>query len=199
MRVGGATLTYGAKSAALKQHVGRKVLIGLDENDISHVWAYTPDRERRKVIARLEPNETIEPYTCSDDAREAIADKKREQSVMHKAARSYAHRTKTVAQRASEHARAKRRELMATGTEGGHSQPTIVPVRTGFESVSNASRSTFETPAFRPQDVGDMDDMFDGPEVLGAVDGGDDDRDMDDLFIGEPTIDTDPDEGLDGL
>ena len=88
---------------------------------------------------------------------------------------------------------------MATGTEGGYPKPRIVPVRTGFESVSNATRSTFETPAFRPQDVGDMDDLFDGPERLGVVDDGDDDGDMEDLFVDEPTIDTEPDEGLDGL
>ncbi len=199
LRVGGATLTYGAKSAALKRYVGRKVLIGLDSNDLSHVWAYTPDEGRHKIIARLEPNERIEPYTCADDAREAIADKKREQAIMHKASRSYANRTKTVAQRASEHARAKRGELMATGTEGGHPAPRIVPVHTGFESVSNASRSTFETPAFRPEDVGDIEDLFDGPERLGVVDDGYDEEDMEDLFGDEPAIDTEPDEGLDEL
>ena len=198
LRVGGATLTYGAKSAAMKRYVGRNVLIGLDSNDLSHVWAYTPDRERRTIIARLEANERIEPYTCADDAREAIADKKREQSIMHKASRAYAQRTKTVAQRASEHARAKRGELMATGTDDGHFEPRIVPVFTGFESVSKAARSDFETKPSRPEDEGDLDDLFDGPERLGVVDDGFDEEGMEDLFVDEPTIDAEP-EGLEEL
>jgi hypothetical protein len=73
--VGSGPIWYGAKSAALKRWVGREVLIAANAEDVSCAWAYTPDRERRKLIARLEPNEFIEPYSCADDAREAVAEK----------------------------------------------------------------------------------------------------------------------------
>jgi hypothetical protein len=47
---------YGAKSAALKRFVGRRVLIAVDNQDVSKAYAYTPDRERRQLIGRLEPD-----------------------------------------------------------------------------------------------------------------------------------------------
>ncbi len=76
--VGAGPVWYGAKSAALKRWVGRRVLIAADGNDLSHAYAYSPDRERRQLIARLESNEFIEPLASTDDAREAIAEKRRE-------------------------------------------------------------------------------------------------------------------------
>ncbi|MGB2986548.1 MAG: hypothetical protein WBE26_11775 [Phycisphaerae bacterium] len=196
LKVGAATLHYGAKSAALKRWVGRRVLIALNPEDISVAWAMTPDRQRRKLIARLDPNEWIEPYTCADDAREAIAEKKREQSVMHKAQRSAARRTKTMSARLQEHTRAKRTELLATGTDDARSQPRIIPVQTGLEGVSRPARSGFDSPTYRPVDSGDLEELFDdAPSVI--PDDADDDG-MEDLFRADGD-EQEPDEGLEGL
>lgn len=196
--VGSGPISYGAKSAALKRWVGRKVLIGVDAADVSRAWAYTPDRERRQLIAGLEPNEYIEPYTCADDAREAIADKKREQSVMHKAARASASRTKSMCRRMNEHNRLRRGELLATGTDDKHRQPRIVPVNTGFEGISKTSRKSFEPESNRPVDSGEIEDLFEGDEKLGPVDDGDDDG-MEDLFVGDVDDGEPDDNGLDDL
>ena len=86
--IGSAAIGYGGRCPALKRWVGRKVLLAVDPQDVSHCWAFTPDRARRQLIARLEPNERIEPHTCTDDAREAIAAVKREQALLHKARRA---------------------------------------------------------------------------------------------------------------
>lgn len=185
LRVGSATLWYGAKSPALKSLIGRKVLIKLDPEDISHAWAFTPDRGRHQLIACLEPNQFIEPYTNADDAREAIAEKMRERSVMHKAARSAARRTKTACQRINEHTRAKRAELMATGTDDHHPQPRIVPVQTGFEGASIPDRNDLETVSYRPPESGDLDEMF-GDDISFNVNDESDDEGMEDLFDDEP-------------
>ncbi len=189
--VGAGPVWYGAKSAALKRYVGRKVLIAADGHDLSHAYAYTPDRERRQLIGRLEPNDFIEPLASTDDAREAIAEKRREQAVMHKAARASANRTKRMSQRMNEHARMKRTELLATGTDDKHPAPRIVPVHTGFEGLSKPARIDFET-----QDAGDVEQLFDGEEKLGPIDDADDDG-MDGLCIDSGAEETD--EGLDGL
>ncbi len=193
MKVGAGTLHYGAKSQALKRYVGRKVLVALDPDDVSHCWAFTPDRQKRQLIGRLDSNESIAPYTSADDAREAIAEIKREQSVMHKARRAQARRTLRMAERMREHSQAKRAELMRTGTDDIDVQPTIVPVRTGFEGVSKPARSTFETTC-RPWDDGDVSDLFDDTPSEAVVD---DDEGMEDLFGDDPGEDSD--DGLDGL
>jgi hypothetical protein len=198
LKVGPATLSYGGMSAALKPWKGRKVLVAVDPDDIGQCWAFTPDRGKYRMIGRLEPNQRIEPYTTADDAREAIATIKREQSIMHKAARSAARRTRTAVARINEHSRAKRVELLATGTDDAVAQPRIVPVRTGFEGVSKPVRMGFDRVVDRPVEVDDFDCLFDGEETIGAADGPDDDWDMEDLFEHQPAEDT-PDEGLEGL
>ncbi|HUU83683.1 MAG TPA: hypothetical protein VM243_09285, partial [Phycisphaerae bacterium] len=144
LKVGSATLYYGAKCAALKRWIGRQVLVALDPQDISVAWALTPDRDKRTLIGRLEPNQFIAPHTTADDAREVIAESMRERSVMHKARRAAPHRIKTVSARLAEHARAKRAALMATGTDDAVAAPAIVPVRTNFDVASIPDRTTFE-------------------------------------------------------
>ena len=171
----------------------------VDPDDISHAWAYTPDREKRQLLCRLDPNEFIEPYTNADDAREAIAEKRREQAVMHKAARASAQRTKTMCKRMAEHAREKRTELMATGTDDKHPQPRIQVVQTGFVGVSKSSRSGFETRPYRPPDVGDVEQLFDSEERIGPVGDADSDvQDMEALHI-DDDVDHEHEEGLDAL
>jgi hypothetical protein len=198
IKVGSATLSYGAKSPALKRLRGRKVLIAVDPDDIGQCWAFTPERDKRRLIDRLEANERVAPYTTADDAREAIAEIKRDQSVMHKARRSAARRTRTAVQRINQHSRAKRAELLATGTDDVVPQPRIIPVRTGFEGVSKPSRTRFETGPYRPVDSGDLDDLFDEDETFGVVDKGDDWGGMEDLFDDEPDGEA-SDDGLEGL
>lgn len=196
--VGSTAISFGAKSAALRRFVGRRVLIAVDGQDVSKAYAYTPDRERRQLIGRLEPNEFIEPFTNSDTVREAIAEKKREQSVMHKAARASASRTKTACQRMNEHTRRHRAELLATGTDDRRATtPAIVPVATGFESVSKADRSAFDRDADRLEEPGDIEQLFDGDETIGLADGPDDEEVMDDLY--DDSEADEADEGLDGL
>ena len=144
LKVGAATLYYGAKCAALKRWVGRRVLVALNPQDISVAWALTPDRDKRTLIGRLEPNQFIEPRTTADDARDVIAESMRERSIMHKARRAAPHRIKTVSARLAEHARAKRSALMATGTDDAVAAPAIVPVRTGFDVAAIPERTAYE-------------------------------------------------------
>jgi len=198
VKVGSSSIAYGGKSEALKRLRGRKVLVALDPDDIGQCWVFTPDREKRRLIARLEANERIEPYTTADDAREAIAEIKREQSIMHKAARSAPHRTRTAVQRINQHSRAKRAALLATGTDDAVAQPRIVPVHTGFEGISKPSRTRFETGSYRPVDSGELDDLFDKDETFGVADEADDWAGMEDLFIDDDAEDT-PDDGFEGF
>lgn len=168
--IGSAVILYGGKSAALKKWVGRKVLVAVDPDDVSHCWVFTPDREKRRLLARLDPNEFIEPHTCADDAREAIAQKRREQSVMQKAQRAYANKTKTAVQRINEHARAKHSELLATGTDDSKPQPHIVPVRTGLEGVSKSVRKGFESGSYRPRNARDVEELLDDENTNDVID-----------------------------
>ncbi len=146
---------------ALKPHVGRDVLVVLDPDDISRVWAYTPDREKRKPIACLAANQRIAPNTCADDAREAIAETMRDRKAMHAARRSSARRTRTQVQRINEHSRAVLAELRKTGTDGTDHTPTIVPVQTGFEGGSKLDRRAFEVADYEPSDPCEIEDLFD--------------------------------------
>ncbi len=197
LTVGGASLGYGARSAPLRRWCGRDVLVAMDTADLSHCWALDP--VKRTLIGRLEANKLMPAHATTDDAREAIAEQMRDRKVMRQAARSSARRTRTATQRIAAVQRERAVEARSTGTDDGHFEPRIVPVTTNFESVSNAARSDFETTPFRPEDEGDIEDLFDGPERLGVVDDGYDPiEDMEDLLIDEPTIDAES-EGLEEL
>ena len=195
--VGSASIFYGAKSAALKRWGGRQVLIALDQTETGYCWAFTPDRDKRQLIARLDANEYIVPGTNTDDVREVIAEKKREQAAYDKVARASHKRTKRMVARLNEHSREKRAELLATGTDDDQPQARIVPIRTGFEVASKGSRSAFENDPFRPEDSGDLEDLF-VPQDSGGADE-DDEQDMDDLFVVESSNGEASDEGLDDL
>jgi hypothetical protein len=167
----------------------------LNPDDISHVWAFTPDT--RKPIARLNANKRIAPNTCADDAREAIAERMRERSVMHAARRSSARRTRTQVERINEHSRATRQELRATGTTATDHNPTIVPVQTGFEGVSRPVQSGFDAESYCPADPGDLEDLFADDRVQDAEP--DDDESMEVLFVDYTTITDDPGDELEDL
>ena len=197
LTVGSGTIPYGKRSPELKRWVGREVLILMSPDDVSHCWAYTPDLEKRAPIARLEPNEFIAPNTTADDAREAIAEQMRERSIMHKAQRSSAGRTRTAAQRMNEHNLAKHARLLATGTD--HRRPadaTISLVRTGFEGLSRPDRTEIETVNNWEDDRG-LEDLF-LPEDTGGDCAEDDDEDMECLFS-EPADHRATDADDDGL
>jgi len=194
VKVGSATIGYGQGNAALKRYAGRDVLVLLNPDDISHVWAFTPDT--RKPIARLDANRRIAPNTCADDAREAIAERMRERKVMHAAKRSSARRTKTQVDRINEHSRAMLHELRATGTTAVDHSPVIVPVQTGFEGVSRPGRGPFDIEDYCPADPGELEDLFEADRVQDAEPDGD--EGMEDLFVDE-TITDDPGDDLEGL
>lgn len=196
LKVGVGTFSYGAKSQALKRWVGRKVLVALDPQDVSQAWAFTPDRDKRQIIGRLACNVSVHPCTPADDAREMIAEKMRERSIMHKASRAAARRTLSASARLQEHAQARRTELLATGTDDATAEPRLLPVRTGFEGLSRPARTGFEE-TYLPPDSADLTDLFEGDETFDPV-GQDDDDGMDDLFVNEPA-DEESDEGLDDL
>lgn len=196
--IGSAPITYGKGSAALKKHVGRDVLVMVDPDDISHCWAFTPDRDKRRPIGRLEANERIAPATCADDAREAIAEQMRERSVMHKARRTSAKHTRTMAQRMNEHGRAQLEERRRTGTDDrDEGAPRIVPVPTGFEGASSLDRSGFDNEPYERPDVGEAEDLFDDDPIVADMDEqSEEDRDV--LFDDNVPKDGEED-GLDSI
>ena len=174
--IAGKHLTYGERSHAIKRYSGRDVFITVDPADLSCCYAWTADPGKRTFIARLETNQRIPPHTAIDDAREVIAGKKREQSIMGKASRTARRRHVTFGQRLQEHTRERRKELLATGTDGKVSETcSIVPVRTGFEGASKPVQNVYKP--LEPPDLS-MDDFDDEPS---PEDVPDDDFDMSDF------------------
>jgi transposase InsO family protein len=160
--VGSATLSYGRHSAALKRFVGRRVLVAVDPNHVDHCWAFTAEADNRRLIGRLPANESVHPAATTDDVRDAIAEVKRDQSVALKAQRGGVRRSRTVTQRMAEHRRREHDALRATGTDDVAAEPpTILPVRTGFESASKLDRRSAVTPSlpdvYAAIDVDDLD------------------------------------------
>ena len=191
--VGGARLTYGASSTALNRWVDRKVLVMLDPAHLAECWALDP--KARRLIARLEPNERMHPCATGQAARETIAEIKRDQSVMHKAARSAANRTRTMIDRMNRNQTAELAERRATGTDDATPAAAIVPVRTGFEGVSRSSRPAFDPAAYCSVD--DVGDLFAPAPPL--TDQDDDDDDLSALFAAPAAPDDPAEEGLEGL
>ena len=197
-KVGAGTLSYGEKSAALKRYSGRSVLIAMDPLEVSHCYAFTPDRDKRRLIGRLDCNVSVPPYSTADDVREVIADKMRERSVMHKAGRSAARRTMTLSTRLREQTRTKRQELLATGTDDVGVTPRIVPVATGFEGVSRPDRTHVENVPSGTDWADGIDDLLDDEAPTLSV-APFDSAGMEDLFDDDEPGDGQAGEGLDGL
>ena len=148
LKVGGATITYGRRCVALSRYKGRKVLVRVDP--VKPQFAYAIDADTKRFIAKLDPDQAIHPCANTDDVREAIADVKRDQSIMHKARRSSARRTRTMVQRVNEQKRALETRQLATGTDAVSG--SIVVHRTGFEEASRQLRSTVESRVPGPYD-----------------------------------------------
>ncbi len=182
LTVGPARFTYGASHPALARLRGRSVLVRLDTADVSQCWVY--DVKTRSQIARLTCNEKIVPGTSGEEVREAVGQRMRDRKVAHAAARSAAKRTRTAVAAVNAHVHAKRRTLRATGTEGkADFQPTIVPVRTGFEGISTAPQKTFELP---PED-----DVYAGISLVDLAGGDDEPAEL--SFAAHDAIDAEPD------
>lgn len=170
-KVGSATLGYGANCPTIRRLIGRDVFITSNPQDVSFCYAWSADRDNRKLIARLESNKRVPANTCTDEVREVIAEKKRGQSVMQKASRARAKQTRSMGELLRANQREKLQQLRATGTDGG-STPTIEVVRTGFETASkpiqNAPVSTPDD--YVPFDVSELDRLPETPHSVDALD-----------------------------
>lgn len=138
--VGGGPITYGRRCHALWRYKGRKVLISVDPVKPQLCYAIDPDTNR--MIGQLEPDRAINPSATTDDVREAIAEVKRDQSIMHKARRSSVRRTRTMADVVNESMRAESCARRSTGTEDATA--SIAVVQTGFEAASKQVRALSE-------------------------------------------------------
>jgi hypothetical protein len=204
LKVGQATI--GFDGPCLRALRGRHVLVSIDNQDVSCAYAFdTGERKdslsRRRYLGKLVPNERIPYGSTADDVRTAIADKRREQGAIKKAARLQVNRFKTSSQRLREHQRERLTALRATGTLDSvpsslrPSVPSIIPVPTGLEGVSTALRARHEGTQARRHEEHDYDlaDLL--PEQnrdrYGAAA---DDDDWDDFDPGDPEGEPDDDE-----
>ena len=141
VRLGGRTFGYGARSAALRRYMGRKVLVGVAPDRPAHCCAF--DCQTQRLIGLLEPNKRIHPAASTDDVREKIAEVNRERKDMRRAYRGSARRTRTAVERANADVTQRASALRATGTDDR--QVNIRPVRTGFEGQSMPVQTAFES------------------------------------------------------
>lgn len=183
LKIGGTRLTYGARCSALHRLIGRKVLITIDVNDLSYCCAYTAERVGRRLIGRLDANQRISPMATVDELRDANASVGKRRKTMHKAHRESAKRTRNVAAELSAKRREHAAELRKTGTDAADHQPNIVPVQTGFESVSRLARPTYE---LEPVNTDGFDEFFDDEDET-SIDNIPLNDSMDDLFDEEQT------------
>jgi len=143
-KVGGVTMHYGASAACLQRWHGRDVFVSIDPTCLDHCYAFTPERDSRRLIGRLEANKRISPMASVDELREANAAVGRRRKRMHQAHRDAARRTRTAAEELAAQRRRRAAELRATGTDDAQATPNIAVVRTGFEAVSIPDRTTFK-------------------------------------------------------
>ena len=168
LKIAGGEIGYGARDTALRPWQGREVLILVDDDDLSGVWAFTADGDKRRPIGRLQANKLLPHNATTDEHREAIAEIKREQATAKKAARQAPRRIMNAAARLREAQREKAVELRRTGTDdslapsratagGRASRPgsaVSIPVRTGFEGVSLTTGSDTK---YSPADQAEID------------------------------------------
>lgn len=148
-KVGNATLGYGACEPKLYSLCGREVFITIDPGDLSHCFAWTPQHDNRRFIARLESNRRISPLATVDELREANATIQRRRKIGRQADREAPARTRSVAQELTAQRRDRLAELRATGTEGENHRPNITPVRTAFGGVSKSVQAHRQPPRSR--------------------------------------------------
>ena len=141
-KVGSATLTYGANEPRLDPLRGRDVFITLDPDDVSYCVAWTPDKDNRRFIARLECNDRVSPLATVDDLRTANASVNRRRKLYRQADRQAPSRMRNAAAELRANQRAKLAELRATGTDGRPRVVNVEPVRTGFEGASKSVRTS---------------------------------------------------------
>jgi transposase InsO family protein len=193
VKIGAATIAYGARSPELKPYVGRDVLVMLDPDSIAQVWVFTPDREKRRLIAKLPANKRLSPAATAEDVREAVAEVSRERKVMHEARRTSRTRTRTAIEKVNAQSSRRLAELRATGTDQAEASPVIVPVDTGFEGLLTAGRAAFDgspldgvDPDWTPEEVTRMEALIDATLASPRPAPDDDDEDEeDDWYEGE--------------
>ena len=149
LKVWGARIGYGARNSAIQRWIGRDVFITIDPNDPSCCYAFTPDREKRRFLTRLESNEKMSPMATSDDVREGQAAVGRRRKDLHKADRESHKRTRTAVQEMNAKQRERLTELRATGTTDHKPKANLVPVQIGFELASNAIQK-MQPPDYSP-------------------------------------------------
>jgi transposase InsO family protein len=136
LQIGGASMTYGAGVPMLRRYVGRKVLVAVDPDDVSRVWAYSQDGDGRRLLGCLPANDRIPLDTSADNLREAnravTNQRKAYKSVLASASRRSATAAEELRRKRAQHAA----QLRATGTTDSVPAPNIVPVPTGFEGFS---------------------------------------------------------------
>lgn len=146
-KVGGVRLKYGSGNPCLYKYIARDVFITIDPNHLDSCYAFTPDRDNRRFIGRLDANKRISPTATVADLREASAEVGRRRKIMHKAVRESAARTRTAVQEMAAQRRQRVAELRKTGTDDITALPSIVPVRTGFESTSKPRNTVVQSQA----------------------------------------------------
>ncbi len=159
-RVGNRRLTYGAAAQELYRLRGRDVFITLDPSDLSHCYAWTPERANRRFIVRLDSNDRLSPAATVDDLREASATIERRRKIGRKAQREAPKRMRSVSQELTAQRREHVQELRATGTDG-KPNANVKVVRTGFEGASKPVRT--------PSASGSARDLSAEREALGFV------------------------------
>ena len=162
-RVGNTELGYGATSLALRRYVGRDVLITLDPAHCEYCYAYTPERENRRFIARLDCNKRLPVDTSVEELREAIRSVKSRNKHVAEAQREAGKRMRTAGQEVAALRTEQLEEVRKTGTYDASARPAIIPVRTGFEGTAKAIRATAKrhVKAIEP---GSLDDFLPTPE-----------------------------------
>lgn len=130
-KVGGTRLGYGAGNPCLYKYTGRDVLITIDLNKPHCCYAFTPDRDNRRFIGKLDCNKRLSPMATAEELGEAHAVVERRRKVMRKARRESPAQMRTAAEELAAKRRERVAELRATGTENVSAQVTIAPVRTG--------------------------------------------------------------------
>jgi transposase InsO family protein len=187
VRLGGRTFGYGARSAALRRYMGRKVLVSVAPDRPADCSAF--ECQTRRLIGVLEANKRIHPAASTDDVREAIAEVNRERKDMRRAYRGSARRTRTAVERANADAAQRVSPLRATGTDDR--QANIRPARTGFEGQSMPVQTAFDSipEAYRnvvlsDEQPGDLSDLLSDEAPLP-----DPDWDCSDLLLETPRDD----------
>ena len=178
LTIGGRGFGFGRDDERLCAWKGREVLVALDEEDVSQVAVFTPDRQLI-TVARM--NERIAPFGAdAQTLRESIRTVTRARGNQKKARRTAALAMQTPQQVLRER---QVRALKDDGPPPPDDGTAVQPVHTAFEAASSR--------------VGTLRKAA-GAESMSAAPGGDAYESLDDL-VGGVTVDPRQNENLDEL